>query len=303
MLKKIQKKIVEETKTIEDSKIEIIHSEELDKLAKTLTPKIKDSYIEPDNYKVFENLDPNLLPENLNTRRINSEDILKLDINKIKDNQKAEGLFSQETTSLIKDTLSKENELLYSKDNINKTLEERPHIVEALKAIKSKRLEYGSPSVANIGLPKGDLSPLIQNENISNLPNDNEGIDDSNSEKIEKLPLHNWNEEIKFNINKGQPYERFIDIELGENQKDIYKILIITNDGMSNSINPNTVVSLNHKNSFKWDVKGTSNSYWRDLDIYSISIIDKSRVSQEIYRNNNIKFLKVFKDNITKSFR
>ena len=289
---------VEETKPIEDSKIEIIHSEELDNLAKTLTPRIKDDYIEPDNTKIFENLDPELLPEkeDKKTKLISS-------FKNIKDNQKAEGLFSQETTSLIKEELSKENDLLYSKDNINKTLEERPHIVEALKAIKSKRLEYGSPSVANIGLPKGDLSPLIQNENISNLPNDNEGIDDSNPEKEVKLPLHNWNEEIKFNINKGQPYERFIDIELGENQKDIYKILIITNDGMSNSINPNTVVSLNHKNSFKWDVKGTSNSYWRDLDIYSISIIDKSRVSQEIYRNNNIKFLKVFKDNITKSFR
>ena len=289
---------VEETKPIEDSKIEIIHSEELDNLAKTLTPRIKDDYIEPDNTKIFENLDPELLPEkeDKKTKLISS-------FKNIKDNQKAEGLFSQETTSLIKEELSKENDLLYSKDNINKTLEERPHIVEALKAIKSKRLEYGSPSVANIGLPKGDLSPLIQNENISNLPNDNEGIDDSNPEKEVKLPLHNWNEEIKFNINKGQPYERFIDIELGENQKDIYKILIITNDGMSNSINPNTVVSLNHKNSFKWDVKGTSNSYWRDLDIYSISIIDKNSATTTLYTNKNIKFLNVFKDNISKGFK
>jgi hypothetical protein len=303
-VKEESNKTVEETKITEESKIEINHSKELDNLAKTLTPKIKDNYIEIDNAKVFENLDPNLLPENPKTRRIDSKDQIISAINIIKDNQKTEGLFSQETTSQIKDTLSKENEILYSKDNINKTLEERPHIVEALKAIKSKRLEYGSPSVANIGLPKGDLSPLIQNENISNLPDIKEEIDlEENKNYQDKLPLHNWKEEIKFNINKGQPYERFIDIELGENQKDIYKILIITNDGMSNSINPNTVISHSHKNSFKWDIKGSSNSYWRELDIYSISIIDKSRVSQEIYRNNNIKFLKVFKDNITKSFR
>jgi hypothetical protein len=115
--------------------------------------------------------------------------------------------------------------------------------------------------------------------------------------------LHNWNEEIKFNINRGQPYERFIDIELGENQKDIYKILIITNDGMSNSINPNTVISHSHKNSFKWDVKGTSNSYWRELDIYSISIIDKNSASETIYTNKNMKFLSCFNDNISKGFK
>ena len=180
-----------------------------------------------------------------------------------------------------------------------------PLFSNVFEDIRNKRFKK-SPNIATVGLPREDLSALnLNQESTSNLHDTDNDIEENKTEKkkIEKLPLHNWKEEIKFEINRGQPYERFIDIELGENQKDIYKILIITNDGMSNSINPNTVVSLNHKNSFKWDVKGTSNSYWRELDIYSISIIDKSRVSQEIYRNNNIKFLKVFKDNITKSFR
>ena len=48
---------------------------------------------------------------------------------------------------------------------------------------------------------------------------------------------------------------------------------------------------------------GTSNSYWRDLDIFNLTIVDKSGVSQEIYRNNNIKFLKEFHDNITEPFQ
>lgn len=294
---------VEETKPIEDSKIEIIHSEELDNIAKNLTPRIKDDYIEPDNAKVFENLDPKLLPDLDYHSKIKT----------MKVNQIAEGYFSQESTSQIKDTLSKENEIFFSKENIENKIKERPNIAETLKAIRSKRLEYGSPSVANIGLPRGELSPLILNQDSSNLPDINEGIDleNDNSEdnnhnekdSQERLPLHNWNDEIKFNINKGQPYNRFIDVDFGDNQKDISKILIITNDGISNSINPNTVVSHNHKNSFKWDIKGTSNSYWRDLDIYSITIIDKNSTGTNIYQNKNIKFLENFKDNISQKFK
>ena len=294
---------VEETKPIEDSKIEIIHSEELDNIAKNLTPRIKDDYIEPDNAKVFENLDPKLLPDLDYHSKIKT----------MKVNQIAEGYFSQESTSQIKDTLSKENEIFFSKENIENKIKERPNIAETLKAIRSKRLEYGSPSVANIGLPRGELSPLILNQDSSNLPDINEGIDleNDNSEdnnhnekdSQERLPLHNWNDEIKFNINKGQPYNRFIDVDFGDNQKDISKILIITNDGISNTINPNTVVSHNHKNSFKWDIKGTSNSYWRDLDIYSITIIDKNSTGTNIYQNKNIKFLENFKDNISQKFK
>jgi hypothetical protein len=188
---------VEETKTIEDSKIEIVKitdPEIIENLPKLNTSKIKDDYIEPDNAKIFENLDPNLLPEKEDkiTKKISS-------IKNIKDNQLTEGLYSQESTSQIKDTLSKDNEILYSKDNLDRNIKERPHLAEALKAIRTnpKRLEYGSPSVANIGLPKSELSPLILNQaSTSNLPDINDGIDleennVENKDSQEKLPLHN----------------------------------------------------------------------------------------------------------------
>ena len=191
---------VEETKTVEDSKIEIIkitNPEDLEKFSKLNTPRIKDDYIEPDNAKIFENLDPILLPENKKPRRIESKDQIISAINIIKDNQKAEGLFSQESTSQIKDKLSKENEIFFSKENIENKIKERPNIAETLKAIRTKRLEYGSPSVANVGLPRGDLSPLILNQDsTSNLPDINEDIDleENNVNKKdsqEKLSLHN----------------------------------------------------------------------------------------------------------------
>jgi hypothetical protein len=180
-----------------------------------------------------------------------------------------------------------------------------------LKQINSRRLEYGSPSIANVGLPREDLSPLIINKASSyNLPDVNEDIDlednnsnNSNKQKEENLPLHDWSEEVKFKIRRGDTYERFIDFDFGNHIKDIKSIYVITNDGESYSINPNVVSNHNNKNSFKWDIKGTSNPYWRNLDICSITLIDKSLNSVNIYDNPDIKFLDNFNNNIGKGFR
>jgi hypothetical protein len=117
----------------------------------------------------------------------------------------------------------------------------------------------------------------------------------------EVLPIHNWKEEIVFNINKGNVYERNIDINFGEHHKDVSKLLIITKDGITNMINPHTINK--SIQNIKWDIKGTSNSYWRDLDIYSITVIDQKGASQEIFCNDNIKFLKEFETNIGKGFK
>jgi hypothetical protein len=66
--------------------------------------------------------------------------------------------------------------------------------------------------------------------------------------------------------------------------------------------NPNITYSLNNKNSIKWDVKGKDNNYWRDLEILSISIVDKNMATERIYKNENAKILKEFHDNIGKDF-
>ena len=161
-------------------------------------------------------------------------------------------------------------------------------------------MEYGSPSIANIGLSRPELSPLnIPSSSI--LPNDNEGIDVEESGYIqENLTLHNWKDEIKFDIKTGNVYNRFIDIDFGPHHKDITKLYIITNDGQSFSVNPHTVSS--SKQDIKWDIKGTSNAYWKDLEIYSITVMD-GKGSQNIYCNSNPNFLANFDDNLGKGFK
>ena len=212
-----------------------------------------------------------------------------------------EGIFSKENIN--------NNEVVYSKENIEQRINNNRGLAANLNAIKSRRLEYGSPNVANVGLPRPELSPINLNPDpiISNnfLPNENEGIDieDNNDNNQESLPLHDWKEEVKFKINRGQSFERFIDMDFGENIRDISKIFIITNDGQTLSINPNKTFSHNTNQSIKWDIKGTSNSYWRELDIYSISIMDKKIKTQTIYTNEDCKFLKEFHDNISKPFK
>jgi hypothetical protein len=170
--------------------------------------------------------------------------------------------------------------------------------------IRNKRFKK-SPNIATVGLPREDLSPLILNQaSTSNLPDTDKDIEENNTQQeTEKLPLHNWKEEIKLEIQNGKPYERFIDFDFGEHIRDIRKIIIITNDGQNNMVNPLTSISHNHKASIKWDIKGSSNSYWRDLEIYSITIFDKNSASETIYQNSNVKFLDNFNENIYSNFK
>ena len=172
--------------------------------------------------------------------------------------------------------------------------------------IKSRRREYGTPNISNVGLPRPELSPL-NIPSTSNLPDDNEGIglEDSNLNKESHqviLPLHDWKEEVKLNIHKGSVGDRKIDFDLGENAKDIKSLHFITNDGISFAVNPNTTVNMAHTNTISWDIKGKSNPYWKDLDLYSVTLIDKAGKGTELYCNNKPKFLPCFKDNIGKRF-
>jgi hypothetical protein len=51
---------------------------------------------------------------------------------------------------------------------------------DLLAQINSRRREYGTPNIANVGLPRPELSPINLNPaTSSNLPEDNTGIDDS----------------------------------------------------------------------------------------------------------------------------
>jgi len=190
---------------------------------------------------------------------------------------------------------------------VNKELEgnkDDPASSSLLRDINSRRLEYGTPNIASVGLPRPELSPINLNPASSSiLPDiDNTGIDESdNSSESSKdnTPIINWNEEIKFEIKTGNVYNRFIDIDYGEHHKEITKVLIITNDGQSNTINPHTTNST--KQSIKWDTKGFSNSSYKDLEVYSITIIDING-GTNIYRNPNPKFLEGFEDKLGNPF-
>jgi hypothetical protein len=182
-----------------------------------------------------------------------------------------------------------------------------PSFINLFSKIKSTRKEYGTPNISSVGLPRPDLSPLNIPSN-SNLP---ENVEDTNNEdsnesiedqKEEYLPLHNWKEEIKLNIHRGSVENRVVDFDLGEHAKDIKSLYFITNDGVSFSLNPNISYNMAHTNSIKWDIKGKSNLYWKDLDLYSINLIDKNGTLTQIYSNKNVKFLPNFGDNIGKKF-
>lgn len=75
---------------------------------------------------------------------------------------------------------------------------------------------------------------------------------------------------------------------------------IITNDGQSFHINPHTINK--SKQDIKWDIKGKSNPYWKELEIYSITIID-NKGGQQIFKSNTNNFIECFQDNIGKGFK
>lgn len=151
-------------------------------------------------------------------------------------------------------------------------------------SIKSRRLEYGSPSNTGGALPQvNEEIPTVENESDSSSDNE----------------LNPWND-IKVNIKKGDVYNKYVDIDFGDLRDKVRKVMIMTNDGETNYLNPN----LEHKNTlqtFKWDNKGISNHYYKDLEIKFIYIIEHNVPKpHQIYYNPEVKSLPPYIETILK---
>jgi hypothetical protein len=157
----------------------------------------------------------------------------------------------------------------------------RPDVSALLKEIKSKRLEYGSP---------GKIDKELPEDNIEDYGEDQEEVE-------EEIGPINWKDEIKFNINRGDIKDRFIDFNFGDKFKDINKIYIFLNDGSAQYIDVHANIS--NIQSIKLDNKGISNPDHKELDIFKIFVMDniKPKLSQEIYANPNVNILKSFHEN------
>lgn len=149
----------------------------------------------------------------------------------------------------------------------------RPSLPSSLlDQIKSKRLEYGSP-------------PSITHKEV--LIEDHKPAEETKSSEEDLNP---W-KEVKVNIKTGDVHNRFVDIDFGDLRDKVIKVLIYTNDGEVNSLNPN----LDGKSpiqSFRWDNKGSSNHYYKDLQINKIYVVEKGSSNPKvIYDNPDVKFL------------
>jgi hypothetical protein len=194
----------------------------------------------------------------------------------------------------------------------------------SLKGIDSQRKEYGTPVISKVGLQTPveeqiKTSPLMHKPSISNLLEDTmnlfdedpTGIDESddyleqsdpaeieNSKSQEpdiKLSDINWREEIKYNIQRGEPQDRFIEFDFGKHFDKITKVFIILNDGSSQYFNP-------HQNKatvqmIKWDNFASTNPNSKVLDLFKIFIIDSNAKSCELYSNPDVKILDCYKTN------
>jgi hypothetical protein len=148
--------------------------------------------------------------------------------------------------------------------------QERPRLPSnLLKSINSKRLEYGSPVEVNKEL-----------DEVQQSIEENESSEDD--------PLDPW-KEVKVNIKTGDIYNRTVDIDFGQIRNKVTKLMIFTNDGEYNYFNPN-FDGKSQIQTFKWDNKGMSNSYYKDLEIFKIVAMDGNK-SRDIYYNKNVKFL------------
>jgi hypothetical protein len=104
--------------------------------------------------------------------KINVEDLSKAE--PIKDPSISEGSTDSETKEYFKNE-KQENTV---DESIIRSVKSK--FISLLPDINSKRLEYGSPSVGNVGLPKGELSPLqgLNNPSVSNLLDDTTALFD-----------------------------------------------------------------------------------------------------------------------------
>jgi len=76
---------------------------------------------------------------------------------------------------------------------VQETKTQDPAISSLLKDINSRRLEYGTPNITTVGLPRPELSPINLNPASSSaLPDiDNTGIDVSDESPQENIPSVN----------------------------------------------------------------------------------------------------------------
>jgi len=187
-------------------------------------------------------------------------------------------------------TITVEVDPVVNKEAVQETKD--PEISNLLAQINSRRLEYGTPNIASVGLPRAELSPINLNPASSSiLPVvDNTGIDESdqdNSPQIENTYFKN----IEFKINRGATKDRFIDMNFGEDFNNVSKVLIITNDGKNQYFDPH-LISKTPNLAIKWDNFGSYNPNSKELDIFKIFILDREKSkSHEIYSNPTIKIL------------
>jgi hypothetical protein len=160
--------------------------------------------------------------------------------------------------------------------NKNETLQadvpqERPKLPSnLLQQINSKRLEYGSPEIKS----HNEITEVQQQIE------DNESSEDD--------PLDPW-KEVKINVKTGDVFNRTVDIDFGELRDKVTKIMIFTNDGEYNYFNPN-LGGKSQVQTFRWDNKGISNHYYKDLEIFKIVAMDGNK-SHDIYFNKDVKLL------------
>jgi hypothetical protein len=253
----------------------------------------------------------------------------KTTVVEIPDNEDLSDLFphikTTENSDLMKEIrASQKDENNDALKHANISDDDRSSWLDSLKNIRSKKLEYGTPKVANIGLQtpieeQMKTSPLLHKPSISNLLDDTMNLFDDDPADIDhsskseenlsnekdetqesdiKLSRINWREEIKYNIQRGDPQDRFIEFDFGKHFDKITKVFIILNDGSSQYFNP-------HQNKatvqmIKWDNFASLNPNSKVLDLFKIFIIDSNAKSCELYSNPDVKILDCYKTNSTR---
>lgn len=164
-------------------------------------------------------------------------------------------------------------------------LKDKSSFMNLFQQIKSNRKEYGSPI--------DKTSPLKEDQTDHNLSDHNSP--DLNSTTVEDSDINSWSN-IKPIIHREDNFNRYVQIDFGNNFKEAKKVLIHTNDGHSIYLNPH--ISNNTIQAFKWDDRGSSNPDFLELDIVDISIIDNKTKLIRIYKNQTVKYLDSFFKNI-----
>jgi len=181
-------------------------------------------------------------------------------------------------------------------------IKDRPKLpVDILSQINSKRLEYGTPNIGNIGLQtpiqeRLSPAPLINKPSISNLLEDSMNLFDNNpldmgidtspepaDKKVIENPIDIIDsfDKVKVVIDRSNHQLNF---NFGEMKNQIRKIHTSTNDGYLASFD------LTDNDTYPWDTRGDQN-YSHGTRIREILITD--------IKGNNIS---IYSDNLNPSF-